>query len=293
MVYDHRYGHFNEERAPFDLIHIDAVRRHLDLFSYAVHSAANLPTRAADWTHRYFSERSDLLFEIERLRYNNLILNSELQKLVTFKNENRHLRRLLQSPADTRGRKVAVAKLVGVNLAPFEQQIVIDKGSNHGVYPGQPVLDVKGVIGQVSTVTPLTADVTLISNPGHALLGQIDRSRLRMLVLGTGNPRQLKLEYVPTTADIRAGDIIYTSGLDNRYPGDYPVGEVLSIHSEVGDDFAVIHAKPLADLIHSREMLLIWPEDAAAQAQAEAATEAETETPADAAAETPAESGGE
>ena len=110
-------------------------------------------------------------------------------------------------------------------------------------------------------MTPLTADVTLISNPGHALLGQIGRSQLRMLVFGTGDPRQLKLEYVPTTADVRKGDVIYTSGLDGRYPGDYPVGQVLGVTSEAGDDFAVIQAKPLADLVHSRELLLVWPEE--------------------------------
>lgn len=247
-----------------EFVNAEAVLRHLDLFSYLVHSAANLPPKIADLARNYMSERAELLHEIERLRYTNLLLNSELQKLAVFENENRHLRRLLQSPADTDNRKITVAKMVGVNLTPFEQQIVINKGTKHDVYPGQAVLDVKGVIGQVASVTPLTADVTLISNPGHALLGQIGRSQLRMLVSGTGNPHQLKLEYVPTTADVRKGDVIYTSGLDGRYPGDYPVGQVLQVTSEAGDDFAVIQAKPLADLIHSRELLLIWPEDRAA-----------------------------
>ncbi len=265
MIYDHRYARDDAGReaslSPYNVLDIKATLRHLDLFSYLVHSVANLPPKAADLARDYISGRSELLHEIERLRYNNLLLNSELQKLAVYENENRHLRRLLQSPAETDNRKITVAKLVGVNLAPFEQQIVINKGSNHNVYPGQPVLDVKGVIGQVSSVTPLTADVTLISNPGHALLGQIGRSQLRMLVSGTGNPRQLKLEYVPTTADIREGDVIYTSGLDGRYPGDYPVGQVLNVTSEAGDNFAVIQAKPLADLIHSRELLLVWPEE--------------------------------
>ena len=269
MIYDHRYTHAGDGRGGRvglldGILDVDAVRRHLDLFSYLVHAAANLPPKAAELARDYLGERSKLLHEIELLRYNNLLLNSELQKLAVFENENRHLRRLLQSPTDTDNRKITVAKLVGVNLAPFGQQIVINKGSNHNVYPGQPVLDVKGVIGQVSSVTPLTADVTLISNPGHALLGQIGRSQLRMLVFGTGDPRQLKLEYVPTTADVRKGDVIYTSGLDGRYPGDYPVGQVLSVTSEAGHDFAVIPAKPLADLIHSRELLLVWPEQRAA-----------------------------
>ena len=268
MIYDHRSAHVATEGDGASDLHrkaddARAVLRHLDLFSYLVHSAANLPPKAADLVRNYMSERSELLHEIERLRYNNLLLNSELQKLAVFENENRHLRQLLQSPTDTDNRKITVARLVGVNLTPFEQQIVINKGSNHNVYPGQPVLDVKGVIGQVASVTPLTADVTLISNPGHALLGQIGRSQLRILVSGTGNPRQLKLEYVPTTADVRKGDIIYTSGLDGRYPGDYPVGQVLGVSSGDGDDFAVIQAKPLADLIHSRELLLVWPEERA------------------------------
>jgi len=87
----------------------------------------------------------------------------------------------------------------------------------------------------------------------------VARSGQRSLVVGTGNIQQLELMHLTSTADIQIGDLVITSGLDDRYPSDYPVAEITSIQQVSGDAFVKVEAKPLVDLNSIREVLLIWP----------------------------------
>jgi len=108
-----------------------------------------------------------------------------------------------------------------------------------------------------------------VSDPNHALLGVIARSGQRSLVVGTGNIQQLELLHLTNTADIEIGDLVITSGLDDRYPSDYPVAEITSIQQVSGDAFVKVEAKPLVDLNSIREVLLIWPSAADAEYNAQ------------------------
>ena len=176
-----------------------------------------------------------------------------------LKHKNRHLQALLNLTKSDTNKNFTVVKLVGVHSSLIEQKITIDKGNSDGVYIGQPVLGTNGIIGQVSELTPISATVILISSPGFTVLGEIERSGLRVIVRGIGNAERLQLLYVPTTADIKVGDQIVTSGLDHKYPYGYPIGTVLNIENPEGDSFSTIYIKPNAKLNHNLEILLVWP----------------------------------
>lgn len=179
-----------------------------------------------------------------------------------LKRKNRHLNELLNLLEDDADKHFTVAKLIGVQSSFAEQKIIVNKGRNDGVYIGQPLLGANGIIGQVGELTPISATVTLISSPGFTVLGEIERSGLRVIVRGIGNAERIRLLYVPTTADIKVGDQIVTSGLDHKYPYGYPIGTVISIEQQQGDSFATIYIRPNAKLNHNLEMLLIWPTNA-------------------------------
>jgi len=68
----------------------------------------------------------------------------------------------------------------------------------------------------------------------------------------------LTLRHVPTSGDIKIGDIVSTSGLGGRFPADYPVAEITDIERPPGEPFAFVKAKPYAQLDRSREVLLLW-----------------------------------
>ena len=106
-----------------------------------------------------------------------------------------------------------------VDLDAFRARVLVDKGARDGVFVGQAVLDAGGVFGQVARVEQLTSEVILISDPTHAIPVQINRNGLRTIAVGTGDIDRLKLPYLPTSADVVAGDLLVTSGLGGGISG--------------------------------------------------------------------------
>ena len=237
---------------------LDKARYYLGSVVYPIYYLANLPVKAGDWVHRKFSKHQQLVQENDQLKTDNLLLSSKLQKFAALESENRRISKLLKSSRDWIGGNAIVARLIAIDYTPLRQRIVIDRGGRNNAYIGQPILGARGVIGQIVEVTPFSATGMLISDPDHAMLAQINRSGLRVLVVGTSNLGQLRLDYVPLDADIREGDTIVTSGLDNRYPGGYPVGKITRVARHAGDSFADITLEPFARLDNHREVLLVW-----------------------------------
>jgi rod shape-determining protein MreC len=152
-----------------------------------------------------------------------------------------------------------VAQLLAVSNDPLTQQVTLDRGTQAGVFIGQPVLDAYGVIGQIVDVTPFTSHAMLISDSRSAIPVQNNRTGMRSVVAGTGYADQLSLLNVSVTADVAVGDVLVTSGLGGGFPFGYPVGEVASVQQNSGERFAVIGVTPRAHLDKSRQVILLWP----------------------------------
>lgn len=244
MTVDHRYRY------------LDGVRDVLATAVYPLHSLVGLPTATRNWLMENLASRGALLEENARLREKQVFLNAQLQKLVVLEAENRRLRSLLESVVEAPER-VLVAELLAVDFDPYRHHILINRGRQHGVHVGQPILDQHGVVGQVIRADPLTATVILITDPNHALPIQINRTGIRTLALGTGNFQQLELPHVPHHEDVKAGDLLVTSGLGGRFPHGYPVGVVTEVRFDPGSPFARIVARPVARLDRIREVMLL------------------------------------
>ncbi len=246
MTLDHRLGY------------LEAVRSALSVVVYPVQYLVNLPVAGTRWVDESLVARRTLLRENARLREENLLLQSRFQRYAALEAENDRLRRLLESSLQA-GDRVLVAELLATNPEPSTHEIVINKGSNAGVFAGQPVVDASGVMGQVVHVGPLTSTAMLITDAAHALPVEVNRSGLRAIAGGTGVDDVIELAYVPTNADIREGDLIVTSGIGGRFPRGYPVAEVRRVEIAPGQSFARVLARPTARLTQSHEVLLVWP----------------------------------
>ncbi|OGI49715.1 MAG: rod shape-determining protein MreC, partial [Candidatus Muproteobacteria bacterium RIFCSPHIGHO2_01_60_12] len=150
------------------------------------------------------------------------------------------------------------AELVEVSSEPFTRKVVVAKGSQDGVYVGQSVIDAHGVMGQVTQVAGHVSRVTLITDAGHAIPVLNNRSGLRALVFGTGNPDTVKVPYLTANADIKEGDLLVSSGMGGTFPPGYPVARVVKIVNDPNEAFLAITAKPAAQLNHGKQVLLIW-----------------------------------
>jgi len=236
------------------------VRNVLSIIVYPIQTIASLPSDASEWTSEFFKDRKQLKEKNTQLEAINLSNSVRLQTLEDLERENMRLRELLGSSFRLHER-VKVAEVLAVDLDPFSQQVVIDKGERYGVFVGQPVLDATGVMGQIMQVSKFSSQVVLLTNPSHGLPVQINRNGLRAVVTGRGLGEPLQLEHLPQNSDIRVGDLLVTSGLGGRFPVGYPVGRVISVNSSQGQAFAEIKVEPAAKLSSSREVLLVIAAD--------------------------------
>ena len=252
MTVDHRYHA------------LDGARDVLATAIYPLHYLARLPTDLRGWLSENLAGRAALLDENTRLRERQIFLNAQLQKLTTLEAENRRLRSLLESAVNTPER-VLIAELLAVDFNPYRHHILLNRGRQHGIYVGQPVLDQHGIIGQIIRADPYTSTAILITDPNHALPIQINRTGARTLALGTGNFQELELPHIPNNEDVKVGDLLVTSGMGGRFPRGYPVGTITQVEFDPGSPFAHIVAQPVAQLDRIREVMLLENEPRATE----------------------------
>jgi rod shape-determining protein MreC len=230
---------------------------YLDTFASPFFHVANLPSVLLNNTSENTVSRDQLQQENRALRQELLLKNSEVLLLRQLQQENGRLRELLGSPLRQDEYKM-VTQVLSSDSDPYSDQLVIDKGLKDHVYVGQPVMNDKGVVGQVIAVAQNTSRVLLICDSSHALPVQVLRNDIRVIALGNGCLDDLLLEYLPLNADIEPGDELVTSGLGGNFPEGYPVAIVTSVRVDRRRAHTVIHAKPTVSMERLRYLLLVW-----------------------------------
>lgn len=237
--------------------HLDAVRNAISAAVYPMRVIVAAPVDLWAWASELSKSKKELQTENSRLRAENLLTAARLQRLTSLEAENNRLRDLLDARRRVQD-EVRVVAIMAVDANPFKHNIVLDLGSTQGVYAGQAIINADGIIGQVMEAGPLTSDAILISDPGHALLVEVNRNGLRTVAYGTGEFGRLDLPGLPNNADIRTGDLLVTSGLGGTFPSGYPVAVVDTVTRVPQEAFAEVTATPSAALDQIREVMLIW-----------------------------------
>ncbi len=238
--------------------YLERVRYSLGYVTTPVYWVADIPTRISFWIDDVFVSRTDLLEENERLREDLLVAQRELQLLESLASENSRLLDLREATQVIAG-EVMPAEIINVSPDPYSKRILINKGSEDGVFLGQALLDAKGLMGQVDEVLPFSAWILLITDSHHITPVEVNRNGERSLARGSrSTASELELEFVTQTQDMEAGDLLVSSGMGQVYPKNYPVAEVTSVYFDPGQDFATVKARPLAQLARTRHVMLVF-----------------------------------
>lgn len=235
----------------------DPVRYQLNGAFAPLYAMMSWPGRLVHVLAEASMGEEELRSENAYLKSQLLVLSGRVQKLSELAAENARLRGLIDSTLVVDGR-VLIAEIIGVDPDPFRHIILINKGSDAGLYNGQPLLDARGLMGQVVEVGPQTSRAMLIADREHGVPVRVARNGIRAIVTGTGEIDRLRLSYVPESADVKVGDLLLTSGLGLRYPAGYPVGVVSKVVKSGTTEFAEIEARPSAELDRSRHVLLMF-----------------------------------
>ena len=187
--------------------------------------------------------------------------------------ENARLRALLELRASLTYRSHA-AEILYDAADPYTRKVVIDRGENVGILRGSPVINDAGVLGQVTRIYPLTAEVTLLIDRDAAIPVLNTRTQLRNVAFGDPDSAGMELRYAAANTDVKVGDVLSTSGLDGVYPPGLPVARVASLERRTQTDFARIVLQPVAQADGVRHVLVLDPMSTQLPVRPEAAASA-------------------
>jgi rod shape-determining protein MreC len=217
---------------------------------------ASAPTRIGRMFAGVLSAEPDIKIAYENLRNEYFQLKAETLLLRTLQDENEGLRSLLDASKRLK-EKITLAELINISIDRDNHTLLIGRGLRHGIYVGQAVIDDQGVIGQVTDVMPFNSSVLLITDPGHALPVQVQRTGLRAVAYGTGSLSELRVPFLNQNSDIQVGDMLLSSGLGGRFPSGYPVAKVNKVKVIQEENFLDVAALPIAQLDRSNHVLLL------------------------------------
>ena len=197
----------------------------------------------------------DMKKDSARINDENLEMKSRLTQYEELLKENGRLSQLLEFKAHSKMSLVA-AKVIGRDLVSDHNTIIINRGTSDGLKSGMAVITTEGVVGSVFRPERSSAQVLLITDRFAVVDGVIARSRVRGIVEGF-SPQECLLRYVDKSDDIKDGDLIVTSGIDNIFPKGFPVARVGKIENRNYTASLKVQAQPVVDPNHVEEVFVI------------------------------------
>lgn len=204
------------------------------------------------WGHYLYlldtAEENRLLSE-ENRSLNALLIQSDEIRL-----ENARLRLLLDFK-ETQEIETLPARVVAEDASSWFRTVTIDKGSEHGVTEGLPVVVAEGVAGRVVRSSPRFAKVLLITDASSAVASLLQGNRARGVCRGEGE--QLTFDFVLRQEEVKVGDRVVTSGMGGIFPKGLVVGYVKSVDRQEFGLFQAISVSPAVDFSHLEEVLVL------------------------------------
>lgn len=249
--------------------YLEGIRQMATVALYPLQRAVELPGEALVWVGGYFAFKRALVDENDALRQDLVARTLSMQEYARLTDENANLRALLEIQKRYAGSAIAVEVLY-TGRDPFSQKVFVNRGTDAGIRAGAAVIDVLGVVGQVTRVFPNMAEVTLVTDKDNAVPVKVERSGVRSVFFGAGAGRPPELRFMAPSADIRPGDKLRTSGIDGTYPAGLAVAQVESVERDTGQVFARITVRPLAGSDRSTHLLVLGQAEAQAPRPEEA-----------------------
>jgi rod shape-determining protein MreC len=227
---------------------------------YPAQWVAMRPVLAARWGAEYFESLRTAQSNEEAARVKLATQSLRANQVEQLVLENQRLRKLLdlRERLNTPG---MAAEVLYDAADPYTRKVIIDRGSAHGVAPGSPVIDESGVLGQVTRAHPFISEVTLVTDREQAIPVLNARTGARSVAYGdpTASSGSLELRFMGANADVQAGDLLTTSGVDGVYPPGLPVARVKNVERRADTAFARISCVPEAIVDGARHVIVLAP----------------------------------
>jgi rod shape-determining protein MreC len=207
-----------------------------------------------DWFDKTFDARG----ENSRLKEQLTVAREQAVAGQAALQENAQLRKLVEldrGPALAESAyKPVTARVIARSPTLWHSAVGIDVGSDDGVAVDDPVVSGDGLVGRVSSVEGSSSQVTLITDNTSAVSAKVVPGGVQGVIRpDLGNPDDLILDYIDTTAKIRLGQAVVTSGwsaegISSLFPPNLPVGEVTRASIVEQEASQQVRLRPYADI---------------------------------------------
>lgn len=235
---------------------LSVVRQGAAIVLYPLQQAALLPRDAIYGVGSYFSTLSSMQKQVNELRQQQIASSMLIQQAQLQQAENNQLRKLLDAQQRVPGKSM-LAEILYDARDVFTRKVILNRGTQHGIKLGLPVIDNQGVVGQITRVFPFTSEVTLLTDKEQAIPVQVLRNGLRSVAYGRGQSGNLDLRFMAPNADVQVGDILITSGIDGVYPAGLAVARVVQVESNATGAFGRVVCQPLAGIERNTQLLVL------------------------------------
>jgi rod shape-determining protein MreC len=206
--------------------------------------------------------RRELLKQIDNLRRENQQLHSQSVQSTAIARENDQLRALFnwqkQSPW-----KLKLANVVMRDPANWWRTVQIDLGTRDGLKENLPVISSTGsLIGRVSSVSLTRSQIVLIGDPNCRVSATVENAARDMGVLtagGTLDTSLVELTYLASSANLKPGQSVITSGLGGVFPKGIPVGQIVDSRSVEYGLYTDARVKLNANLGSLEQVWVLFP----------------------------------
>ena len=240
------------------------------LMTYQTHRGTLFPFRFLETTFNHmnllytsvFSFMSEHFRKFTLRDEENRRLEDEIEKHVIERQkyqdlfyENQRLREIL-SLKEKEQRYVATARIISKGMDPWSSIVIIDKGSHDGISKNMAAITPAGLVGKVSLVSDAYAQVLLLNDLNFSVAVKIQETRKDAILSGTGLGTCI-LKYITQEETVKVGQIIVTSGYDDLFPKEIPVGYASKISQRESSVFQLIEVRPFQDMTKLDEVVIV------------------------------------
>jgi len=217
-----------------------------------------------DFFERVFSS-TDLDKENEQLKVQLAQYEIIENELNTLREENERLKGLLNYTDITQNYTYVTARVIGKSQGVWFSEFTVNAGRNDGVIENQAVVNSKGLVGRVSSVSANTCKVTSIIDSTSDVSVMVERTRdygFARGILNVDKNEKLELYYLPSGYDLVPGDNILTSGIGGIFPKGIAIGTVTEVsraNEDTEDRNAII--QPAVDFLRLEEVMIVNMEE--------------------------------
>lgn len=156
------------------------------------------------------------------------------------------------------------AQIIGRETSTNYAGITVNKGSRQGIRKGMPVIAIQngniGLVGKVITVGINTSLIMPVYDSRCNVSARIENTRDTGLISGNGNEGDpLSLSYIKKRVleELSYGDVIVTSGENDNYMSDIPIGTISSITVLDYDTSLEINVTPVIDFGRLEQVVIV------------------------------------